>query len=440
MPSRRVQRTAEAIREVVSMAILAELQDPRVRDVTVTYVEVSGDLRQAKVHVSVMGDENRQNLSLRGLQHAAGFLQSKIAERVDLRYTPRLKFELDQGVKQSIKIAQKSSDSDSKEQFMAPVSRTAQFAKVSKVLKKHYKAVIPDPERPVLEYLLLACCLEDCHYELAEDAYAALKRTFFDLNEIRVTSISELSEVMAVLPDSRTAANRLKRVLQAVFEADYKFDLEDYRKKNLGPTIKWLRQLDGTTNFSVAYVVQAALGGHSIPVDSGTLKVLRICDLVTEKNVKAREVPGLERAVSKAKGIEFGSMLHQCAAEFTANPYSPTVRQILLSINPDAKDRFPKRRAARMKKKAEGPQADTGKSKKNGDDEGKAAAQTKKAVAEGKKKTRKTAAGQEGPAPPQETKPATAGKKASAKKKSPDKADSSKKSPAAKGLSKRKPR
>ncbi len=106
MPSRRAQRTAEAIREVVSMAILAELQDPRVRDVTVTYVEVSGDLRQAKVHVSVMGDEAKQNLSLRGLQHAAGFLQSKIAERIDLRYTPRLKFELDQGVKRSIKISE----------------------------------------------------------------------------------------------------------------------------------------------------------------------------------------------------------------------------------------------------------------------------------------------------------------------------------------------
>ena len=61
------------------MAILAELQDPRVRDVTVTYVEVSADLRHAKVHVSVMGDETRQNLSLRGLQSAAGFLQSKVA-------------------------------------------------------------------------------------------------------------------------------------------------------------------------------------------------------------------------------------------------------------------------------------------------------------------------------------------------------------------------
>ena len=87
------------------MAILAELQDPRIKDVTVTHVEVSGDMRQAKVHVSVMGDETKQNLSLHGLQSAAGFLQSKVANRIDTRYTPRLEFVLDQGVKKSIEIA-----------------------------------------------------------------------------------------------------------------------------------------------------------------------------------------------------------------------------------------------------------------------------------------------------------------------------------------------
>jgi ribosome-binding factor A len=106
MSSRRLEKAAEAIREVVSMAILTELQDPRIRDVTVTYVEVSPDLRQAKVHVSVMGDENRQKLTLRGLQNAAGFLQAKIAKNIEIRYTPRLTFRLDQGVKRSIAVAQ----------------------------------------------------------------------------------------------------------------------------------------------------------------------------------------------------------------------------------------------------------------------------------------------------------------------------------------------
>jgi ribosome-binding factor A len=105
MSNRRAQKVAEAIREVVSMAILTELQDPRIRDVTVTCVEVSGDLRYAKVHVSVMGDEVRQGLSLKGLQSAVGFLQAKIGDRLALRFTPRLSFLLDQGVKNSIAVA-----------------------------------------------------------------------------------------------------------------------------------------------------------------------------------------------------------------------------------------------------------------------------------------------------------------------------------------------
>ena len=104
MSSRRVLRVASAIREVVSMAILTDLKDPRVQDVTVTSVEVSGDLRHAKVHVSVMGDQTKQDLSLHGLQAAAGYLQKKVNTRVDLRYTPRIQFVLDQGVKNSIEV------------------------------------------------------------------------------------------------------------------------------------------------------------------------------------------------------------------------------------------------------------------------------------------------------------------------------------------------
>jgi ribosome-binding factor A len=106
MSSRRVLKAAEAIREVVSMAILTDLRDPRIEGVTVTYVEVSPDMRQAKVHVSIMGDETHQKLCLHGLRSSAGFLQSKLSERIDTRYTPRLQFHLDEGVKKSLAISQ----------------------------------------------------------------------------------------------------------------------------------------------------------------------------------------------------------------------------------------------------------------------------------------------------------------------------------------------
>ncbi len=106
MSSRRVLKVARAIREVVGMAILTELRDPRIRDVTVTRVEVTPDLQQAKVYISVMGDEAKESLSLHGLQSAAGHLQAMVNRRIDMRYTPRLVFVIDKGVKNAAAIEQ----------------------------------------------------------------------------------------------------------------------------------------------------------------------------------------------------------------------------------------------------------------------------------------------------------------------------------------------
>ena len=105
MSTRRLLKAAEAVREVVSMAILTQVRDPRVQDVTVTSVEMAPDMRSAKVTVSIMGSPAKQELALRGLSNSAGFLQAKIAERIDTRYIPKLRFEMDQGVKHSLEIA-----------------------------------------------------------------------------------------------------------------------------------------------------------------------------------------------------------------------------------------------------------------------------------------------------------------------------------------------
>jgi ribosome-binding factor A len=104
MPSHRSLRMAQAIREVVSSAILFEVADPRVHAVTVLGVEVSNDMRHATVHVSIMGTESEQNLAMRGLQHATGFLQAKVAARLQTRFTPVLAFKRDDSVKKSFEI------------------------------------------------------------------------------------------------------------------------------------------------------------------------------------------------------------------------------------------------------------------------------------------------------------------------------------------------
>lgn len=99
-------KAAEAIREVVAASILTELRDPRVQDVTVVGVKVSPDMREAQIAVSIMGDESQQQLSLRGLQNAAGFLQSRIASRIEARYTPRLQFVIDKGIQHSLLVGE----------------------------------------------------------------------------------------------------------------------------------------------------------------------------------------------------------------------------------------------------------------------------------------------------------------------------------------------
>jgi endonuclease III len=226
---------------------------------------------------------------------------------------------------------------------MAQPSRTAQIARIHKILKKYYKPVNPAPDRSVIEHLLFACCLENAPYEAAEEAFAALSHNFFDWNEIRVSTVRELAEEMPRLPDPAAAGQRIKRVLQSIFDATYSFDLEDLHKLNLGAAAEKLAKLEGSTPFTVAYVVQAALGGHSIPIDQGVIKALEAADMVTAEEIQSGQIGGLERAIAKSKGFEFGSLIHQLGADFIANSQSPALVQILVDLNPAAAERLTKR-------------------------------------------------------------------------------------------------
>jgi ribosome-binding factor A len=104
MKTHRLARVAEVVREVAASTILFELKDPRVKNVTVTRCEVSADLQHAKVFVSVMGSEKHQRDALFGLNNAAGFVQSKLADRLQTRFLPVITFVEDVGVKKSIEV------------------------------------------------------------------------------------------------------------------------------------------------------------------------------------------------------------------------------------------------------------------------------------------------------------------------------------------------
>lgn len=240
---------------------------------------------------------------------------------------------------------------------MTSVNRAALLTKTHKVLKKHFKPFPPDLKRPLLEQLLYACCLENSNPEQADQAYQILSQRFFDLNEVRVSSVRELSEVLHMLADSTQAGSRVKGLLQSVFESVYAFDLEPLKKQNIGVAIKRLEKYEGVTPFGLAYATQTALGGHAIPVNKGAMECLVVVGVITPEEAAENRVPGLERAIPKNKGHEFGSLLHQLGVMYFASPYGPNLKKLLLEIDPNCKDRLPKRQVKKVEPVVEAPPA-----------------------------------------------------------------------------------
>jgi endonuclease-3 len=215
-------------------------------------------------------------------------------------------------------------------------NRAALYAKINKVLKKHYKPATPLSERSVLEHMLYACCLENSRPETADEAFAKLQQVLADWNEVRVTTVTELAEVMSMLIDPADSARRLKQALQSVFETKYSFDLEYLKKMNLGKAIKEVEGFRGVTPFVAAYVNQHGLGGHALPANRGAYGAMVSVGAITASEAAARRIPGLERAIPKTRGIEFASLLQQLGVDFQSSPHSAKLRGILQEINPNA--------------------------------------------------------------------------------------------------------
>ena len=112
MPTARMRRINEVLREVIGAAIASDLSDPRIGFVTVTSVETSPDLRTAKVHVSVLGDGDEREATLEALRSSHGVLQSRIAAETRMRRTPTLTFHYDATIEQGMRISRLLEEND----------------------------------------------------------------------------------------------------------------------------------------------------------------------------------------------------------------------------------------------------------------------------------------------------------------------------------------
>ncbi len=96
--SMRANRVAEQMKKEVGAIISQKIKDPRVGFVTVTDVEVTGDLQQATIYISVLGSDSKVEDTLKGLSKAKGFIRTEIGQRIRLRITPEIEFKIDTSV------------------------------------------------------------------------------------------------------------------------------------------------------------------------------------------------------------------------------------------------------------------------------------------------------------------------------------------------------
>jgi ribosome-binding factor A len=102
----RMRRVNEAVREVVSARLAEGMRDPRIGFVTVTSVDTSPDLRQARVYVSVLGSDDERAETMAGLESARGLLQLTVARELRMKNTPTLQFVFDESIQRGMRISE----------------------------------------------------------------------------------------------------------------------------------------------------------------------------------------------------------------------------------------------------------------------------------------------------------------------------------------------
>ncbi|MEM6468573.1 MAG: hypothetical protein AAF802_03315 [Planctomycetota bacterium] len=223
---------------------------------------------------------------------------------------------------------------------MAASNRAKLIAKLHTELKKKYSLPPSQPSRPLLEHILYACLLQDAPYDLADEGLAKCEQEFFDWNEVRVTTVTELTQVLSGMPDPAKSARRLKDTLQSLFEEFYSFDLDHLKKENLGKAVAKLEAMPAVTPFVLSYTVQHGLGGHSIPVDYAAMVIMLSTGIASQTEAAKGKVPGLERAIAKNRGVEFGSLLHQAGVALMMDHSDKKTRAVIDAVDKGSSARY----------------------------------------------------------------------------------------------------
>ncbi len=171
--------------------------------------------------------------------------------------------------------------------------------------------------RPVLEQFIYAICREGTSRGVADRAYTNLCEAFFDWNEIRVSSTREIADALVELPQAEVRAQRIIDFLQQVFEITFSFDLDYLKKKGLKIAAEKLTRIQAANDYCVAWVIQQSLGGHAIPIDDTSLRVLGRLGLIDAPDVAPEAIrSSVEHLVPKAKGPAFTDLIGYLAEDY----------------------------------------------------------------------------------------------------------------------------
>jgi hypothetical protein len=197
--------------------------------------------------------------------------------------------------------------------------RAALLKKLFPIIKKQYKVQIPKGDKPVLETMLYAICLEDSTVEEADLSFKRLLTEFPDLNEVRVSTVGEIEQAFLGQTASEWRAFRVISVLKFVFDKSYSFEFESLRKKTLDLATKQLAKIKDLSNFVRDYTLHEVTGAHLIPVDPALSRFLVWLGLALPNQTQEQIGELMKGAVRKAEVESFVFTLRCLAADQKLN-------------------------------------------------------------------------------------------------------------------------
>jgi endonuclease III len=182
-------------------------------------------------------------------------------------------------------------------------------------MKKRYKSAVPKHSHNLLETLLYAAILEDATESEASEAFDRLLKGFHDLNEIRVSTISEIEEALSPLHNAGWSALRIREILQHTFEKFYKFDLEELKRKPVEQVEKHLSKFKHTTPFMKLFLLQNSLGAHTVPLDDKGRDLLAFLGVIEPQATIEAAAEDLKAVVRKADSHLFCHLVRCMACD-----------------------------------------------------------------------------------------------------------------------------